>query len=88
MSRAWCAPLDGRGAPIVTTRDASAEPVVWVVGAEGDDRLHAFRGDTGAPLYTSERLPGLRHFATVLAADGRLYVAGDDRVYAFNVGAQ
>ena len=88
VSRAWCAPLDGRGAPIVTTRDASAEPVVWVVGAEGDDRLHAFRGDTGAPLYTSERLPGLRHFATVLAADGRLYVAGDDRVYAFNVGAQ
>ncbi len=59
-----------------------------MVGAEGDERLHAFRGDTGAPLFTSERLKGLRHFATILAAGGRLFVAGDGRVYAFDVGPQ
>ena len=86
LSRAWCAPLDGRGEPIVTTSDAASNPIVWVVGAEGDGRLHAFRGDTGTPLFTSERLKGLRHFATPLAADGRLFVAGDGRVYAFDVG--
>ena len=85
LSRAWCAPLDGRGAPIVTTSNAVAEPIVWVVGAEGDERLHAFRGDTGASLFASERLQGLRHFVTLLAADGRLFVAGDGRVYAFDV---
>ena len=86
LSRAWCAPLDGRGEPIVTTSDATADPVVWVAGAEGDGRLHAFRGDTGAPIFTSEPLKGLRHFVTLLAADGRLFVAGDGRVYAFDVG--
>jgi len=86
LSRAWCAPLDGRGAPIVTTSDATADPVVWVAGAEGDERLHAFRGDTGAPLFTSERLQGLRHFVTPLAADGRVFVAGDGRVHAFDAG--
>lgn len=84
MRIAWCAPLDGRGAPVVTTTDGTAQPIVWIVGAEGDGRLHGFRGDSGAALFAShERLDGVRHFATVLAAEGRLYVAGDGRVYAF-----
>ncbi len=86
LSWAWCAPFNGRAAPIVTTSNATAEPIVWVVGAEGDERLHAFRGDNGMPIFTSERLKGLRHFVTLLAADGRLFVAGDGRVYAFDVG--
>jgi outer membrane protein assembly factor BamB len=85
LAPAWCAPLDGRGAPIVTTTDGRSDPTVWVAGAEGDDRLHAFRGDTGQPLYTSpERLDGLRHFVTMLVAEGRLYLAGDGRVAAFS----
>ena len=88
MSRAWCAGLDGRGSPVATTGDSGAEPVVWVAGAEGDDRLHAFRGDTGAALWASDRLPGLRHFVTPLVADGRVFVAGDGRVYAFEVGGR
>ncbi len=84
LTPAWCAPLDGRGAPIVTTLDGHSEPIVWVAGAEGDDRLHAFRGDTGQSLYTSpESISGLRHFVTALVADGRLYLAGDGRVTAF-----
>jgi outer membrane protein assembly factor BamB len=83
MHTAWCAGLDGWGSPIVTTSDAAADPIVWVVGAEGDNRLHAFRGDTGQTLFTGDPLPGLRHFVTILAAAGRLYVAGDGRVFAF-----
>jgi hypothetical protein len=84
ISTVWCTPFDGRGAPMVTTADGAADPIVWVVGAEGDDRLHGFRGDTGQPVFDGrERMAGLRRFATVLAAEGRLYVAGDGRVYAF-----
>jgi hypothetical protein len=84
---AWCARLDGRGAPIVTTTDGSSEPIVWAVGAEGDNRLHGFRGDTGKEIDTAngprDGMTGLRHFATILAAAGRFYVAGDGRVFAF-----
>jgi hypothetical protein len=81
---AWCALLDGRGAPIVTQTENGADPIVWIAGAEGDDRLHAFRGDTGQSIWTSpEPLTGLRHFATLIAAEGRLYIAGDGRVYSF-----
>jgi hypothetical protein len=85
---AWCAPLDGRGAPIVTTTNGSSDPIVWAVGAEGDDRLHGFRGDTGQEIFTGaadDRMTGLRHFATILAATGRFYVAGDGRIFAFEL---
>jgi hypothetical protein len=85
ISTAWCGSLDGAGAPIVTTTDGSANPVVWMVGAQGDDRLHAFRGDNGAPLLTNAqpRMHGLRHFATIVATKDHFYVAADGRVYAF-----
>ena len=32
-------------------------------------------------------MAGLRHFVTILAAEDRLYVAGDGRIYAFSFGA-
>ncbi|WP_169708648.1 PQQ-binding-like beta-propeller repeat protein [Trinickia terrae] len=90
VGTAWCAAVDGAGSPITTTSDGSADRIVWIAGAEGDDRLHGFRADNGAPLYAGggadERMAGLRHFVTILAADRRLYVAGDNRIYAFGVG--
>jgi hypothetical protein len=85
MSTAWCAKFNGQGAPIVTTIDGSADPIVWIVGAEGDDELHGFRGDTGEEIFTSDPLTGLRRFVTILSAAGRLYVAGDGRVLAFRL---
>ena len=36
----------------MTTTDGRANPIVWLVGAEGDGRLHGYRGDTGHPLFT------------------------------------
>jgi hypothetical protein len=87
MHVAWCVGVHGGGAPIVTTSDGSANPIVWVAGAEGDDRLHGFRGDTGETVFDgggpNDRMANLRHMVTVLAARERLYVAGDGRVYAF-----
>jgi hypothetical protein len=86
MSTAWCGVLRGAGSPIVTTTDGRSDPIVWIVGAEGDGRLHGFRGDNGEPLFTSgskDAMAGLRHFQTLIAADNRLFVAADGRLYAF-----
>ena len=79
--------MRGRGSPIVTTTDGRSNSIVWIVGAEGDNRLRGYRGDTGQPIFTggglAEAMSGLRHFQTLIAAGDRLYVAADGRVYAF-----
>ena len=60
---------------------------MWIVGAEGDNRLHGFRGDTGETLFpgggAKEAMSGLRHFQTLIATATRLFVAADGRVYSF-----
>ena len=84
MTTAWCAAVNGRGSVIVTTTDGHSNPIVWMLGAEGDNRLHAFRGDSGAPIFESEPMSGLRHFQTLIATQDRLYVGADGRVYAFD----
>jgi len=87
LSVAWCAAENGRGSPIVTTTDGKANPIVWAIGAEGDNRLHGFRGDTGAVLFsgggTVEAMTQVRRFQTLIAAGGHLYVAADQHIYAF-----
>jgi hypothetical protein len=85
MNTAWCGAATGRGSPIVTTTDGHSDPIVWMLGAERDNRLHAFRGDAGAPLFESQPLSGLRHFQTLIATQDRLYVGADGRVYAFKI---
>jgi hypothetical protein len=83
LSTAWCGALRGEGSAIVTTTDGHSNPIVWIVGAEGDNRLHGFRGDTGEPIFTGQAMSGLRHFQTLIASQDRLYVGADGRVYAF-----
>jgi len=83
ITTAWCGLLRGLGSPIVTTTDGHSDPIVWTLGAEGDNRLHGFRGDTGEPVATSEPLAGLRHFQTLIATRDHLYVGADGRIYAF-----
>ena len=87
LETAWCGAFRGEGSPIVTTTDGRANPIVWIVGAEGDGLLHGYRGDTGEPLFngggSGNAMTGLRHFQTLLAAGDRLYVGADDRIYAF-----
>jgi len=86
IKTAWCGAIAGRGSPIVTTADGYSDPIVWVLGAEGDNRLHAFRGDTGEAIFASAPLTGLRHFQTLIATQDRLYVGADERVFAFDFG--
>jgi len=87
LRTAWCAAAGGAGSPIVTTTEGRADPIVWIVGAEGDNRLHAFKGETGEALLPGTGagpMAGLRHFQTLIAAGGRLYVGADERIYAFS----
>ena len=69
--------------------------IVWVIGTEdhgnpGDQRLHGYNGDTGAIIYggggANELMTGTHFYSTTgIAARGRIYVAGDNKVYAFAV---
>ena len=49
------------------------------------DRLAEGLGDTGERLFASPPLVGLRHFQTLIAADDRLFVGADGRLYAFTL---
>ena len=84
---AWCAAENGHGSPIVTTTDGKANAIVWAIGAEGDNRLHGFRGDNGAVVFSGgapgDALGQVRRFQTLIAAGERLYVTADQHVYAF-----
>jgi outer membrane protein assembly factor BamB len=83
----WCGALRGEGSPIVTTTDGHSNSIVWILGAEGDNRLHGYCGDTGEPLFSGggagDVMTGLRHLQGLLAAGDRLYVGADGRLYAF-----
>jgi hypothetical protein len=80
---AWCADSGGRGSPIVTTTDGSAEAAVWVVGAEGDGRIRAYDGDTGAPVLAPVAVGAtVRRFQSPIVSGGRVYVAVDEGVRA------
>jgi hypothetical protein len=86
VAAAWCVPLNGRGDPIVTTSDGTSNPIVWVAGAEGDEELHAFNGLNGTALFTSQKVnTTVRHFTSLLVANGKLFMTGDNKVFAYTL---
>jgi cell division septation protein DedD len=86
---AWRQSQDGRGSPWVTTTDGMNNTIVWVAGVSGDQRLHAYDGDTGAVIYggggANELMAGTRQWNTGIAARGRIYFSADNKVYAFKL---
>jgi hypothetical protein len=84
IATAWCASFNGSGAPIVTTTDGKTDPIVWVIGAQGDGKLYGFRGDNGRLLaaVAGGRVP-IQSYETILWANGRFYVAANGAIYAF-----
>jgi len=88
----WCAPLNGGGAPIITTTDGVHNPIVWVIGASGDQLLHGYDALSGATVFdgggATNAIAGTRNFATIMASNGKFYVAGQGRIYAFTYFAQ
>lgn len=80
----WCASFNGGGAPIVTTTDGKANPIVWVPGAQGDGKLYGFRGTDGKLLAAvAGGSAPIEKFQTLLWANDRFYVAANGAVYAF-----
>jgi hypothetical protein len=74
----------------VTTTDGTNNVIVWAVASSGDGRLHGHNGDTGAVVYAgggaNELMTGTNGYnAAALAARGRIYVANNNKVYAFSV---
>lgn len=85
---AWSASQNGQGSPWVTTTDGTNNAIVWVVGAQGDGKLHGYNGDTGAVVYAgTDVMTGTRKWNSGIAARGSIYVANDNKVYAFRVPA-
>jgi outer membrane protein assembly factor BamB len=88
----WCTPLSGGGAPIVTTTDGVHNPIVWVIGASGDQLLHGYDALSGATVFngggSANTIAGTRNFATIIASNGKFYVAGQGRIYAFTYFTQ
>ena len=86
---AWSVTQNGQGSPWVTTTDGTNNAIVWVVGAQGDGQLHGYDGDTGAVVYAgggaNELMTGTRKWNSGMVARGSIYVANDNRVYAFRV---
>ncbi len=84
LAGSWCA-AGGNGSPMVTTTDGTNDAIVWSPGAETDDLLHGFDGDTGAVIFNGGgvKVPNMRRYNTPIAAKGRIFVAADNTVVAF-----
>jgi hypothetical protein len=82
---AWCAAYSGNGSPIITTSDGTKDPIVWVVGASGDNLLHGFDAKNGSQVFGGggATLSGTQYWGTILVADERFYIAAANKVYAF-----
>src|SRR3954447_20927351 len=87
----WSVSQNGRGSPWVTTTDGTNNMIVWYAATttSGDQRLHAYDGDTGAVIYsgggTNELMTGTRQWNTGMVARGRIYFGADNKIYAFRV---
>ena len=85
----WTANQNGRGSPFVTSTDGTNNVIVWGIGSTGDQRLHGFDGDTGAIIFngggSNELMAGTVGLSTAIAVHGRIYVANNNKVYAFTV---
>jgi PQQ enzyme repeat len=85
---AWSMSQSGQGSPWVTTTDGTNNAIVWVVGAQGDGKLYGYNGDTGAVIYAgTDVMSGTRKWNSGMVARGSVYVANDNKVYAFRIPA-
>jgi hypothetical protein len=91
ISTAWCAPNPGPGSPMVTTTDGQSESLVWSLGIGGDgtERLFAWNGENGTLVFAGggpgDSVTGMHAYTTPIAVNGRVFVAGDNQLYAFKV---
>jgi len=91
IATGWTVSSPGRTSPFATSTDGTSNPIVWGYGHGTSQRLFGFNGETGAVIFdgggANDTISGTRTFNTGIAARGRIYVAADNRVYAFSVPA-
>jgi hypothetical protein len=88
IATGWSVASSGRSAPFVTSTDGTNNAIVWASGSDG--RLRGYNGDTGAVIFSGggandAMAVSPRSFNTGIAARGRIYLAADNKVYAFGV---
>lgn len=83
----WSMSQNGLGSVFVTSTDGTNNVIVWAAGGGGDQRLHAYDGDTGTVIYSgggaNEMMTGTRKWNTGIVARGRIYYPADNKIYAF-----
>lgn len=89
MTSVWTVSQSGVGSPFATSTDGTDNVIVWAIGSSGDQRLHGYDGDTGNVIFAgggpNDTMAGTHSYSTTgIVARGRIYVAGDNRVYKFN----
>ncbi len=89
IATGWSVSSLGRTSPFVTSTDGTSNPIVWAYGHGTNQRLFGYNGETGAVIFAgggaNDTISGTRTFNTGIAARGRIYIAGDNKVYAFKV---
>ena len=89
ITTGWTVTSTGRTSPFVTSTDGTSNVIVWAYGHGTNQRLFGYNGDTGATIFAgggaNDTISGGRTFNTGIAARGRIYIACNDKVYAFKV---
>jgi hypothetical protein len=90
VTTVWCTDNQGGGSPSISTSDGSNDALVWTMGTDRgwggseSNQLHAWDLATGTPVVVgSDMAPNTRHFSAPIVVNGRVFVAGDNRLYAF-----
>jgi outer membrane protein assembly factor BamB len=86
ISVAWCGGPSTQGSPAASATDAQGtDAVVWIVGS--DNKLYALDGDTGKPVFSggasTDAMSSVQKYETPMVANGRVFVAANNQVYAF-----
>ena len=89
MSVVWCAKSGGVGSPSITSSDGTHDAMVWAFAADPNNAAQLYSWDlaTGTQVFkgggTANKASNVRRFTTPIAVNGRIFVGGDNQLYAF-----
>ena len=86
VTMAWCGGPATQASPAVSATDAQgSDAVVWIVG--NDNKLYGLNGDTGKSIFaggvSADTMSAVQKFIPPIVANGRVFVAANNQVYAF-----
>ena len=86
ITMAWCGGPSTQASPAVSATDTQGtDAVVWIVGS--DNKLYALDGDTGKSIFaggaSTDTMSSVQKFIPPIVANGRVFVAANNQVYAF-----